>query len=183
MAHYDKQREEDEARKRDVPDYNPSAITKAERAEIWDRRFLELAGVVASWSKDPSTHVGSVIVRPDRTVASMGYNGFARGVDDDIIFYEDRTIKYERVIHAELNAILSAKESLDGYALYCTLYPCARCASAIIQSGITGLVTWTIQNNDHNNRIAASAHWAQSHEMFMQAGIKRKFYDREASPA
>ena len=28
----------------------------------WDKRFLELAKLVGSWSKDPSTQVGAVIV-------------------------------------------------------------------------------------------------------------------------
>jgi hypothetical protein len=35
-------------------------------ADKWDRRFLGLAAEVAGWSKDPSTQVGAVIVRPDR---------------------------------------------------------------------------------------------------------------------
>lgn len=35
----------------------------------WDQRFLELAKVVSTWSKDPSTKTGAVIVRPDKTEA------------------------------------------------------------------------------------------------------------------
>jgi dCMP deaminase len=42
----------------------------------WDRYFLGVAEAVAQASKDPSTKVGSVIVRPDRTFVSFGYNGF-----------------------------------------------------------------------------------------------------------
>ena len=40
----------------------------------WDKRFLEMAKLVASWSKDPSTQVGAVAVR-NRTVIAQGYNG------------------------------------------------------------------------------------------------------------
>lgn len=29
----------------------------------WDNRFFAMADLVASWSKDPSTRVGAVIVR------------------------------------------------------------------------------------------------------------------------
>ena len=47
----------------------------------WDIRFLEMAKLVASWSKDPSTQVGAIAVR-NRTVIAQGYNGFPRGVDD-----------------------------------------------------------------------------------------------------
>jgi dCMP deaminase len=94
----------------------------------WDTRFLDLAALVASWSKDPSTKVGAVIVRPDRTVASLGYNGFPRGVADTESRYEDRETKYQLVVHAEANAIISAGESVKGMTMYGTLFPCCDCA-------------------------------------------------------
>jgi dCMP deaminase len=49
----------------------------------WDARFLDLARHVATWSRDPSTQTGAVIVRPNRTIASVGYNGFPRDCNDD----------------------------------------------------------------------------------------------------
>lgn len=45
----------------------------------WNMRFLEMAKMVGSWSKDPSTQVGAVIVDDDRRVISLGYNGFPKG--------------------------------------------------------------------------------------------------------
>ena len=103
----------------------------------WHAYFFDLCMANAAMSKDPSTKVGAVIVRPDRTVVSMGFNGFPRGCHDDEHLYAERETKYRRVIHAEMNAILTAKEPLTG----CTLYvwpmpPCDRCAAHIIQSGI-----------------------------------------------
>jgi dCMP deaminase len=47
-------------------------------------RFLQLAEFIAGWSRDSSTHCGAVIVRPNRTIASVRYNGFPRGCDDEI---------------------------------------------------------------------------------------------------
>ena len=76
----------------------------------WIARFSDLAKEVSSWSKDPSSRVGAVIVRPDRTVASVGFNGFPRGVEDSQDVIADRDAKLLRTIHAELNAILAAKE-------------------------------------------------------------------------
>ena len=103
----------------------------------WRRRFIDLAAHVAQWSKDPSTQVGAVVVRPDKTIASIGFNGFARGVDDDRERLNDREQKLLFSLHAELNAILSAKEPLVGCSLFVwPLPPCAQCAGAIIQSGI-----------------------------------------------
>ena len=112
----------------------------------WDARFLRMAELVSTWSKDPSTKCGAVIVRPDKTVASVGYNGFPKLCRDDEELYEDRNEKYGRVVHAEVNAILHAREPLLNYHLY-TWWPgnkaaaCDRCAAVIIQSGIIRVVT------------------------------------------
>lgn len=107
----------------------------------WDHRGLELARVVGSWSKDPSTQVGAAILRPDRTVASVGFNGLPRGVLDSRRRLVWRRLKYRMARHAEMNAIQFARESLQGHTLYVSpLWPCAQCAGAIIQAGIARVV-------------------------------------------
>jgi dCMP deaminase len=132
----------------------------------WDTRFLDLAALVASWSKDPSTKVGAVIVRPDRTVASLGYNGFPRGVADTESRYEDRETKYQLVVHAEANAIISAGESVKGMTMYGTLFPCCDCAKLIIQAGIQTLV---VPQADRPERYAESM--AHADQMFFESGV------------
>ena len=107
----------------------------------WDRRFLLLARHISTWSKDPRTQVGAVIIRPDKTICSTGYNGFPKGLDDDAFLYEDAKLKYQRVVHAEMNAILTAPEPVKGYTLFCTLLPCGPCSLSVIQSGITRIVS------------------------------------------
>lgn len=115
--------------------------TVSEQQTKWDYRFLRLAKEIASWSKDPSTQCGAVVVRPDKTIASLGYNGFPKGMPDRPEDYADREVKYSRVIHAEMNALLNAKEQLLGYTLYVwPFFPCDRCAVHIIQSGIKRVV-------------------------------------------
>jgi len=119
-----------------------SVIEDRARQLKWDKRFLQLAELVASWSKDPSTKCGGVIVRPDKTVASMGYNGFPRGIKDREEFLNNREEKLKRVVHSEMNAILNARERLDGYTLY--NWPgqsCSRCAVHVIQAGIIRVVS------------------------------------------
>lgn len=102
----------------------------------WDDRFIGLAEHIAGWSKDPSTKVGSVIVRPDKTIASVGFNGFPRGVRDDERL-TDRDEKYPIIVHAEANAIVHAREPLHGHSIYVwPMPPCAPCAALIIQAGI-----------------------------------------------
>lgn len=109
----------------------------------WDKRFLELADIVAQWSKDRSTKVGAVVVGPDREVRSLGYNGFPRGVNDDVEERHERPLKYLITEHAERNSVYNASRfgaSLAGCTLYCTHPPCTDCARAIIQSGIVAVV-------------------------------------------
>jgi dCMP deaminase len=92
-------------------------------------------------SKDPSTKVGCVIVRPDRTPASWGTNGFPQGIKDTPERLADKTFKYPHTIHAELNAIIFAGERLEGCTAYTTFAPCTPCAMAIIQAKIARVVT------------------------------------------
>jgi dCMP deaminase len=116
-------------------------VAQLGRVKVWDRRFLALAEHVSTWSKDPSTKVGAVIVRPDRSIASLGYNGFPRGMSDFEAVYNDREEKYSRVVHGEINAILAAREPLHGYTLYTWPFaPCDRCAVQVIQAGIKRVV-------------------------------------------
>jgi dCMP deaminase len=106
----------------------------------WDTRYLSLCNAIAQFSKDPSSKVGAVIARPDNTVASIGYNGFPRGIEDTEARLKERDQKYKFVIHAEMNAILNAREPIHGYTLYCNMCPCDRCAMHVIQAGIKRVV-------------------------------------------
>ena len=102
----------------------------------WDRRFLELAKHVASWSKDPSTQVGCVLANDRNIVVGMGYNGFPRGIEDTEARLNDRPTKYELMVHAEVNAILNANGPVRDTTAYCTLAPCDICMKFLIQSGV-----------------------------------------------
>ncbi len=133
----------------------------------WSRRFLSLAEHIAQWSKDPSTQVGAVIVDPCRRIISTGYNGLPQGVDDTDNRLHTREIKYEMIVHGEINAILFAKQDLLGSTLYTWPFmPCSRCAGIVIQSGIKTVVA---PLND-------SPRWKDSFQlsqtMFAEAGVQ-----------
>lgn len=136
----------------------------------WDERFLELAQVVAGWSKDPSTGTGCVIVRPDRSVATVGYNGFARGVDDTPERLNDRPTKYAMTVHAEVNAIIAAREPLHGCTAYVyPWFPCSPCAAAVIQAGIVRLVA-PQATSEQWERWGDS--WRMAEGMLSEAGVQ-----------
>jgi len=134
----------------------------------WDDRMLDLANLVSTWSKDPSTGVGAVIVDEKNRVVSLGFNGFPRGVHDseDVLF--DRDEKLRRTIHAEENALLFAGRSVEGCTLYLTHPPCARCAAKIIQSGIARVVAQKASDG-FEERWAVDMR--STLEMFAEVGI------------
>ena len=107
----------------------------------WDLRFMEMAKLVASWSKDPSTKTGAVIIRPDRTVLSVGFNGFPRLMQDAPSLYEDRDEKYSRIINCEMNAMLHASDSLKDCCLYTWPFAsCDRCVVHMAEAGVKRFV-------------------------------------------
>jgi dCMP deaminase len=136
----------------------------------WDLRFLHLANEVATWSKDPSTQVGAVIAK-DKHVVSLGFNGFPKGMRDDAYLYEDRERKYERVIHAEVNAILNARfQPVAGSFLYVNRPVCCGCALHVVQAGITRVVCEYEATEEFLNRWRHSMQ--KSKAFFEEAGIE-----------
>lgn len=109
----------------------------------WDRRFLNMAKEIATWSRDPSSKIGAVYVR-DRRILSTGYNGFPAGIEDTEERYNDRPTKYQLIVHAEMNAIYNATDhgvSLRGSTAYVYGLPvCSNCALGLIQVGVVRVV-------------------------------------------
>jgi dCMP deaminase len=80
----------------------------------WDLRFLELTKLVSTWSKDPSTQTGAVIVDSKRHIVSVGYNGFPHRLADTPARLNDRPTKYSMIVHCEMNAVLNAQRVCRG---------------------------------------------------------------------
>jgi len=132
----------------------------------WDERFMGMANLVATWSKDPSKQVGAVIVDSNNRVVSVGFNGLPKGmIDNPSLPKKD---KLAATVHAEVNAILFAKQDLTGCRLYSTFPICASCASVIIQSGIK-----TVHMQD---TMGGSSSWKEScvlaEDNMVEAGVK-----------
>jgi len=106
-----------------------------------------MAKLVSTWSKDPSTKVGAVIVDSYNTDISVGFNGLPRRIQDTDQRLNNRDIKLKMIIHAEINAIITAKRPLNGTTIY--TYPfmsCSQCAGMIIQSGICRHISYKTNN-------------------------------------
>ncbi len=138
----------------------------------WDIRFLHLAKLVSTWSKDPSTQVGAVIVDNDNRVISMGYNGFPVGINDDENRLNDRDIKYKIIVHAECNALIFANTNLVGYKMYTYPFmPCPKCASLIIQAGISRVISYNSMPDRWKKDFEISK------DLFNEASVSLTLYD------
>lgn len=139
----------------------------------WNSYFMTMAYLVASKSKDRRTHIGAVVVGSKNEVRSIGYNGFVRGLNDDVPERYTLPEKYFWVEHAERNAIYNATligVSLEGCKMYTNGVPCMDCARAIVQSGIERVIVdeeWS-----KNNSKKWEEHAKRSLKMFEEIGVK-----------
>jgi dCMP deaminase len=150
----------------------------------WDKFFENLAIDVSKKSKDKSTKIGVVLVGKDHSILDIGFNGFPRGISDEKEHYHQRPKKYMVTEHAERNAIYNCArngKSTLGTTLYLSSkgLPCADCARAIIQSGISEVVT-------HKGTFeGVSEHWVESiktgEEMLLEAGVRIRYYENTSS--
>ena len=138
----------------------------------WHRRYLNLAKEVSTWSKDPSRKIGAVAVGSKGQILSQGYNGFPRGINDTIMRYDSRELKYKYVVHAEMNVIYNATfsgVSLDGATLYVYGLPvCSECAKGIIQVGIKEVHIFV----DQVIETKWLESWELTRSMFDEAGVQ-----------
>jgi len=117
----------------------------------WDEYFLEMARVVARRSTCLRRHVGALLVREKRILAT-GYNGAPAGLKHCVELGCLRTERGVpsgerqelcRGLHAEQNAIIQGAlhgVSVQGADLYCTTQPCVVCAKMLINAGVRRIV-------------------------------------------
>ena len=120
----------------------------------WDKRFIELAELVASWSScyQENRQVGAVIVK-DKRIMTTGYNGAPSGIEScktkgkclrrELDVPSGTKLELCYAVHAEHNAIAQAAKlgiSVEGGTLYCTHQPCVICCKMIINAGIRRVV-------------------------------------------
>lgn len=140
----------------------------------WHCRWISKSAEYATWSKDPSTKVGSVVVK-DRRQLTAGFNGFPEGVNDNDMKKWERPDKYCFVEHAERNAINQGALhgiSLAGATLYINYSPppCDSCTRSIIQTHIKSVIGSTTEFPGKGEQWQHSAELACI--MLLEAGIE-----------
>jgi dCMP deaminase len=148
---------------------------------MWDKRWMALAEHIASWSKDKSRKAAAVIVDERNVLVSMGWNGFPRGLDDEVLCRHERPAKYLWTEHAERNAIYNAAANgfrLMGCRMYLPWFPCADCARAIVQAGIKEVICAEPDWEDPTYK----GDFAVTREMFHESGVRITFAGWVKSP-
>ena len=144
----------------------------------WDIRFFKRAQEISTWSKEHGKRVGAIIVDDNNVARSEGFNGFPRGINDDVVERHGREsgMKYLWSVHAEQNAIFNAVNSgtrIKGCRMYVTVFPCTTCAKAAIQCGIKEIIAPEPDFNDPK--------WGEEfrvvQEMLEEAGILFRHID------
>ena len=139
----------------------------------WDKRFLDIAKEISTWSKDPSRQIGAIAVR-NRKILATGYNGFPKGIEDNKDRLNNREEKYKYVVHAEMNCIYNAAEngiSLKDSTMYIRGLPvCGQCALGIIQAGVSKVVALS---SDTPERWKSAVE--NTGEIFKEAGVEYEF--------
>jgi len=128
-----------------------SKKTKKYQRPGWDEYFLEVARLVSKRATCLRRHVGAVLVK-DKKILATGYNGSPSGLAHclDIGCLRERLKipsgeRHElcRGLHAEQNVILQAAlygVSTKNSTLYITTQPCIICAKMLINAGIKEIV-------------------------------------------
>jgi dCMP deaminase len=134
----------------------------------WDQYLFGFAQHAATKSKD-TTIVGAILVGPDKEVRLTAYNGPPAGVDDSVPERWLRPTKYLYISHAEENLVsFAAREGIRtaGCTVYVTHMPCARCARALIQSGVEKVIYGPGKTSMPDEEFKAAR------EMLCEAGVE-----------
>lgn len=105
----------------------------------WESYFLGLAKVASQRSHDAQTQHGCVITDSQNRILGLGYNGFARGLDDQLL-PNTRPEKYHWMIHAERNALSNCVIRPENGIAYVTGQCCNDCIMALWQEGVKKVV-------------------------------------------
>jgi dCMP deaminase len=120
-----------------------SETSASRQRPTWDHYFLGIAFSVAERSTCDRAHVGAVLVR-DKRILATGYNGSPAGLPhcDEVghLMVDGHCV---RTLHAEQNAIIQSAlhgVSSEGATAYVTHQPCLTCAKMLINAGVERVV-------------------------------------------
>jgi dCMP deaminase len=118
----------------------------------WEEYAMKLAETAMLRSADPWQKVGCCLLRHDNSVASLGFNGFPKGMLEN---WDNREERRKFVVHAEQNALRYVKPG-ECYLAATTLLCCNDCLKALASYGIKTVVYKDLYEFDNSSEILAS---------------------------
>ena len=135
----------------------------------WDQYFMEMAELAATRSSCLRRHVGAVIVKDKRAIAT-GYNGAPSGLKhcgeiggclrEKLGVPSGQRHELCRALHAEQNAIIQAAamgHAIEGATIYITHQPCVICSKMLINAGIKRIIVKEGYPDEMAEQILAEA--------------------------
>lgn len=130
----------------------------------WDNYFIEMTKLVSQRSGCNKRHVGAVIVKNNRVLAT-GYNSAPYGVKECCDkghclrsgSRQGENLGTCMAVHAEMNAILQCAKlgiACNGAKIYITTHPCIHCLKAIINAGIEEIIYIDDYNDPVSKQLA-----------------------------
>jgi dCMP deaminase len=142
----------------------------------WQQYFLVLAKVISQKSHDVHTKHGCVITDENNRVLGIGYNGFPRGLDDDVL-PTNRPDKYDWMIHAERNALSNCVIRPENGIAYVTGQCCNNCIMSLWQEGIKTV----IMAKNHGTLLFDDKQKKIFDQFIAMSGINIKYVDVDFS--
>lgn len=130
----------------------------------WDSYFIEITKLVAQRSGCLKRHVGAVLVKDNRIIAT-GYNSAPSGIQECYQrgaclrqgSHQGENLETCYAIHAEQNALMQCCKlgiSCDGATLYCTTKPCNFCMRLLINAGVKIIIYIEDYNDSLTDQLA-----------------------------
>lgn len=152
---------------------------------------MKLAQVVSTKSHCYSRQIGSVLITPEHSIISTGYNGPPKNIPHcetrnpnnekicprKLMGYKSgEGLQWCRAAHSEENSILDCAyngKQAKGGILYCacSTLPCPNCAIKIIQAGIIEVISLSPGYEYYGNN------GIQTTELFKEANIKLRIIE------
>ena len=142
-------------------------------------RMFALADTIAEWSRNRGTHVGAVLFAgKGDTVMATAVNKLPFGMDEDRPeLHVSGTLKGLVWEHAERGTIFAAARhgiKTHGLGMAVNWYPCAECARAIVEAGITELIA----NEPDWANEKWNASWLAAKDILESGKVRVTFVDR-----
>lgn len=135
-----------------------------------DSLWLDIVNRFAKQSRCITRQVGAILVDKHNHLFGQGWNSAPVGSDTascprcsaKVKPMSGSRLDLAICVHAEINCIANAAKagrSTEGATIYCTTFPCAECAKAIVTAGIHSVV----YNHPYNSPLAIT--------IFKNAGV------------